>query len=76
MRDLYAVGTVGAHAAMASFALAIRTLISLVFLSAAYGKLRHRVPFQGVVANYRLLPDAMVPAAAYLIPPLELFVGA
>lgn len=65
-----------AHAAMAPFALAIRTLISLVFLTAAYGKLRHGALFQGVVANYRLLPDAMVAPAAHLIPPVELLLGA
>lgn len=64
-----------AHPAMAPFALAIRTLISLVFLTAAYGKLRHGAPFQGVVANYRLLPDAMVAPTAYLIPPVELLLG-
>jgi uncharacterized membrane protein YphA (DoxX/SURF4 family) len=61
---------------MAPFALAIRMLVSLVFLTAAYGKLRHGTPFQGVVANYRLLPDAMVVPAAYLIPPIELLLGA
>jgi uncharacterized membrane protein YphA (DoxX/SURF4 family) len=67
---------VNPHAVMAPFALAIRTLISLVFLTAAYGKLRHGVPFQGVVANYRLLPGAMVAPTAYLIPPVELLLGA
>jgi uncharacterized membrane protein YphA (DoxX/SURF4 family) len=67
---------VNAHAAMAPFALAIRTLISLVFFTAAYGKLRHTTPFQGVVANYRLLPDAMVAPAAHLIPPVELLLSA
>jgi uncharacterized membrane protein YphA (DoxX/SURF4 family) len=61
---------------MAPFALAIRVLVSLVFLSAAYGKLRHGIAFQGVVANYRLLPDAMVAPAAYSIPPVELLLGA
>lgn len=64
-----------ALAAMAPFALAIRTLTSLVFLTAAYGKLRHGAPFQGVVANYRLLPEAMVAPAAYLIPPVEVLLG-
>jgi len=34
------------------------------------------MPFQGVVANYRLLPDAMVAPAAHLIPPVELLLGA
>jgi len=67
---------VNAHPAIAPFALAIRTLVSLVFLLAAYGKLRHWVPFQGIVANYRLLPDALVVPAAYLIPPAELLLGA
>jgi uncharacterized membrane protein YphA (DoxX/SURF4 family) len=67
---------VNAHPAIAPFALAIRILVSLVFLTAAYGKLRHGMPFQGVVANYRLLPDAMVAPAAYLIPPVELLLGA
>ena len=65
-----------AHAVMAPFTLAIRMLVSLVFLTAAYGKLRHVVAFQGVVANYRLLPDAAVVPAAYLIPPAELLLGA
>jgi uncharacterized membrane protein YphA (DoxX/SURF4 family) len=67
---------VNAHPAVAPFALAIRTLVSLVFLTAAYGKLRHWAPFQGIVANYRFLPDAMVVPAARLIPPAELWVGA
>jgi uncharacterized membrane protein YphA (DoxX/SURF4 family) len=67
---------VNAHAAMAPFALAIRTLISLVFLTAAYGKLRYGAPFQGVVANFRLLPALMVAPVAYSIPPVELLLGA
>jgi uncharacterized membrane protein YphA (DoxX/SURF4 family) len=70
------VGIVNAHAALAPFAVAIRTLISLVFLTASYGKLRHGTSFQGVVANYRLLPDAMVAPVAYLIPPVELLLSA
>jgi uncharacterized membrane protein YphA (DoxX/SURF4 family) len=70
------VGFMNAPPAIAPFALAIRTLISLVFLTAAYGKLRHWAPFQGVVANYRLLPPAMAAPAAYLIPPAELLLGA
>lgn len=65
-----------AHAAMAPFALAIRTLVSLVFLTAAYGKLGHGAPFQGVVANFRLLPEFMVTPVAYSIPPVELLLGA
>ena len=70
------MGIVNAHAALAPFAVAIRTLISLVFLTASYGKLRHGTSFQGVVANYRLLPDVMVAPVAYLIPPAELLLSA
>jgi uncharacterized membrane protein YphA (DoxX/SURF4 family) len=61
---------------MAEVALAIRILISLVFLTAAYGKLRHWVVFQGVVANYRLLPEGLAAPAAYALPPVEVLVGA
>ncbi len=62
--------------AMAEIALAIRVLVSLVFLTAAYGKFRHWSVFQGVVANYRLLPEVLVAPAAYLLPPLEALLGA
>jgi len=50
---------------------AVRTLVALVFLSAAVGKLRHRLALQGVIANYRLVPDALVKPIAYLLPPAE-----
>jgi uncharacterized membrane protein YphA (DoxX/SURF4 family) len=63
-------------AAMAEVALAVRTLVSLVFLTAAYGKLRHWVVFQGVVANYRLLPDLLVAPVAWVLPPVEALLGA
>jgi uncharacterized membrane protein YphA (DoxX/SURF4 family) len=62
--------------AVAPFALAIRTLISLVFLTAALGKFRHWVAFRGVVANYRVLPETLVAPFAYLIPAAELLLGA
>jgi len=50
---------------------ALRTLVALVFLSAAVGKMRHWLALQGVIANYRLLPDALVLPIAYLLPPAE-----
>jgi Methylamine utilisation protein MauE len=55
---------------------AIRTLIALVFLSAAVGKLRHFVVFQGVLGNYRLLPQVWVAPAAHILPPLEAAIAA
>jgi hypothetical protein len=65
-----------ASTAMAEVALAIRVLVSLVFLTAAYGKLRHWTVLQGVVANYRLLPQVLVAPVAYLLPPVEGLLGA
>jgi hypothetical protein len=50
---------------------ALRTLVALVFFAAAVGKMRHWLAFQGVLANYRLLPDALVVPMAYLLPPVE-----
>jgi hypothetical protein len=52
-------------------AVVLRTLVALVFLTAAVGKMRHWLAFQGVLANYRLLPDALVVPMAYLLPPVE-----
>jgi hypothetical protein len=57
-------------------AVAIRTLIALVFLAAAIGKMRHWTIFAGVVANYRLLPQALVAPATYALPPMEAAIGA
>ena len=56
---------------MNELALSIRVLTALVFLSAALGKVRHRLAFQGVVTNYRLLPSIAVPGFAWLLPLLE-----
>jgi hypothetical protein len=61
---------------MNQIALAVRILVALVFLTAAFGKLRHRLVFQGVVANYRLLPDIAVSAFALLLPLVEAVVAA
>jgi uncharacterized membrane protein YphA (DoxX/SURF4 family) len=56
--------------------IAVRTLIALVYLAAAIGKIRHWAVFQGVVANYRLLPDVLVAPFAYCLPPIEALLGA
>lgn len=56
--------------------IAVRTLIALVYLTAAIGKMRHWEVFQGVVANYRLLPDVLVAPFAYCLPPFEALLGA
>jgi hypothetical protein len=56
---------------MNELALAIRVLLALVFLTAALGKIRHRLAFQGVVTNYRLIPEIAVPAFALLLPLVE-----
>jgi hypothetical protein len=56
---------------MNEIALSIRVLVALVFLSAAFGKARHRLAFQGVVVNYRLIPEIAVPAFALLLPLVE-----
>jgi hypothetical protein len=56
--------------------IAVRTLIALVYLAAAIGKMRHWAVFQGVVANYRLLPDVLVAPFAYVLPPFEALLGA
>ena len=56
--------------------IAIRTLIALVFVSAAIGKMRAWPIFQGVVANYRLLPQVLVAPVTYVLPPAEAAIGA
>jgi hypothetical protein len=55
--------------------LALQLLTALVFVVAAAGKMRHWLAFQGVLANYRLLPEALVRPVAYLLPPVELAIA-
>jgi hypothetical protein len=54
-----------------SIALAGRLLGVLVFAAAVGGKVRHRHELAGVVANYRLLPERLAAAAAWMIVGLE-----
>lgn len=56
--------------------LSVDMLIGLVFLTAAVGKMRAWQQFLGVVANYRLLPDALIAPVAYGLPPVEAALGA
>ena len=49
--------------------------VGLVFVLAGLAKLLHRELFVGVIANYRLLPAALVGPAALLLPPVELALG-
>ena len=61
--------------AHADVLLAIRALLALIFLSASVAKMRHWAAFEGVVANYRLLPRVLVPAVTYALPPVEAAIG-
>ncbi|CAN5345163.1 hypothetical protein BH10PSE12_BH10PSE12_18430 [soil metagenome] len=57
------------------FGLAVSICIGLAFVVAAIDKLRHRLFLVGVIANYRLLPEAMVETTARLLPFIELATG-
>lgn len=54
---------------------AIGATLSIVLLSGALQKLRDPVVFAAAVENYRLLPEALVPATARLLPMVELAAG-
>ena len=49
---------------------------ALLFIVAGIDKLRHRALLPGVIANYRLLPAALVAPAAAALPVAELAVAA
>jgi uncharacterized membrane protein YphA (DoxX/SURF4 family) len=57
------------------FVMAVRIATALIFLTAAVGKMRRWSTFEGVVANYRLLPDPLNRVAAWLLPPGELLLA-
>jgi len=59
--------------ALSSFA--GRVFLSATFIQAGLQKIRHRELLPGVISNYRILPETLVPAASWLLPPLELVVG-
>jgi hypothetical protein len=60
------------HFASPEFVIAVRTLTALVFFSAGIAKMRNWTAFEGVIANYRLLPQFAVRPASYSLPPIEI----
>ena len=52
-----------------------RVLGALIFGMAVLGKLRHRDEFVGLVANYQLVPEPLVPVVAWLVVALETVVA-
>jgi hypothetical protein len=60
---------------LATAAVAGRVCVGLVFLLAALHKAQHWRIFSAVLANYRLLPQALVAPIAFLLPPTETVVG-
>ncbi len=59
----------------ALFEVTVNALMALVFATAAVGKLRDATTFEGVVANFQLLPEALVRPFARALPWLELLVA-
>lgn len=60
---------------LAPLVIAARTLIALVLLTAAVGKLRDPATFLGAVHGYRLLPGWLVTPVAAVLPWAELVLG-
>jgi hypothetical protein len=58
-----------------AIALAGRTFLTLVFLTAVVGKARAWTEFQGVLGNYRLLPWALVWPASCVLVAMEFATG-
>ena len=63
------------HEILVALSVAGRVCVGLVFLLAAAQKAGHWRVLSGVIANYRLLPRALVGPAASLLPPLEMILG-
>jgi hypothetical protein len=64
------------HELVTAAGIAGRVCLGLVFLIAAAQKFNHWRILSGVIANYRLLPRALVAPISVLLPPLELLLGA
>lgn len=52
-----------------------QSLLAAVFLLGFWSKVRNQEAFEGVVYNYRLLPEAAVRPVAYGLPGVELAIG-
>lgn len=63
------------HDLMAIATIAGQVCAGLVFAAAGAQKLYHWSLLRGVIANYRLLPEALVVPASWLLPPAELLLG-
>ena len=63
------------HDLTAPLLLAARVVLACIFLTAAVGKLRHLTVFEGVLANYRLLPRWAIAPVHVLLPLAELAIG-
>jgi uncharacterized membrane protein YphA (DoxX/SURF4 family) len=59
----------------AALAASGRICLGFIFVTAGLGKLRHGRVFEGVVANYRVLPQWAAPWAARALPPAEVALG-
>jgi uncharacterized membrane protein YphA (DoxX/SURF4 family) len=57
------------------FITAVRIAAALIFFTAAFSKMRSWRTFEGVVANYRLLPGPLPRLVAWLLPPGELLLA-
>lgn len=53
----------------------LQGLLMIVFLGGAWSTLRERETFEGVVYNYRLLPEFAVQPVSYIVPSAEIAVG-
>jgi len=63
------------HELLTALAMAGRVCVGLIFLLAAMQKAAHWRLLPGVIANYRLLPPALVAPVAAALPPVEMIVG-
>lgn len=61
---------------MSAFFAVLRVLFGLTFLAAAVSKAAYPVEFAAIVANYQLLPEALVNPVALLLPWVEIACGA
>jgi len=54
----------------------VRLALGAIFVYASIDKIRHPAAFAEAIANYRILPDALVNPTAVILPWLEVVIGA